>query len=528
MPRRTRSKRFRAWVLVLWVGLGAGGGWTRGTPQEDLEASWNELRQRPPEAAWQTELDAARRLWRSLETGERPRIQERFLMQWLSSSEGESAPELMPFRQALLRLALAHSRGRTPYLLPAVQPDLSPTEFQRRFDQARVEGVGRLQRRLLGIFYVLGLLGLLLAWLLGARLPERIGAARDKLLAGLGHPLGTLFLLGMVWFLPRLPGLMLFSVAVAWIAWRARSQLDPPEAAAATPDEPSAESQVSDPAQLSASAPLALPPGASPAAPLPSPEPPEFFLVWRAWDEALTTKFHPAKNLLAEFERSQDPGEALEWLQEPEQREVLERSRDLLTSSRLVAAFGFPRSQDVLYALKAYLAAPSPETLRNLWEIWLPFSRAVARALDRGRVRVGDALRTASKAVSRPQFEVREETWQTRSLLSEKAAECQEDLESIFRDLLTNSRDAGAKAVSVELLRLEDGGLQVVLRDDGAGTQAVDPSATLQPNSKGMSLAAGLSGARRWVESRAGTLEARGCAGGGFEVRIRLPAELSG
>lgn len=247
---------------------------------------------------------------------------------------------------------------------------------------------------------------------------------------------------------------------------------------------------------------------------------------WRAWDELMTTRVHPTKNLLAEVERCGDPAEALEWLLEDENQQALAAAVEALACAGEALLPGMSPAGPAVEAMRSFLAAPDPVTMDRAWQAWLGYARALASALDGPRVRVDSCLRAAAEAARREGFRVEEGQWKPRSVLAPDAPATTAALEGILRDLLTNARDAGASRVVMQLVPQEKEGVALELRDDGPGTSGGSAAGTLHPAKEGVGLSAGLAGARRWVETRGGKLVARGAEGGGFAVRIALPGVL--
>jgi hypothetical protein len=247
---------------------------------------------------------------------------------------------------------------------------------------------------------------------------------------------------------------------------------------------------------------------------------------WRAWDEQMTTRVHPTKNLLAEVERCGDPDEALEWLLEEENREALGAAAEGLAGAEHGPLPGMQPSAPAVDAVRAFLADPTPSSMDRAWQAWLGYARALAAALEAPRVRVDACLRAAADSAQREGFAIQEGKWKPRSVLAADAAAIAIALEGILRDLITNARDAGAARVTIQVVPGKPDGVALEILDDGPGAEPGQAAVTLRPAADGPGLAAGLAGARRWVEQRGGKLLAQGTEGGGFSVRIGLPAVL--
>jgi len=96
-----------------------------------------------------------------------------------------------------------------------------------------------------------------------------------------------------------------------------------------------------------------------------------------------------------------------------------------------------------------------------------------------------------------------------------------DEVKEVLVNLVENSRNAGATAIA---LRVEDGGVQLVVEDDGRGIPAESLGRVFEPTfsttSSGSGL--GLAIARRLVESWGGSITLTSTPGKGTAVRLAL------
>lgn len=137
--------------------------------------------------------------------------------------------------------------------------------------------------------------------------------------------------------------------------------------------------------------------------------------------------------------------------------------------------------------------------------------REVVSSLRDGPMRLGPSLRELARDV--PGLSVHLQVPEQLSV-SEPAAAW-----SVFRcvqEVITNTlRHASARNLWIDVVRTEDGGIQVHARDDGRGAPSLKPGA-------------GLAGMQERFAQLGGTVELRSEAGRGMELVARLPARGAG
>jgi len=109
--------------------------------------------------------------------------------------------------------------------------------------------------------------------------------------------------------------------------------------------------------------------------------------------------------------------------------------------------------------------------------------------------------------------------WREQRVGAEDPEAAASGLAAILRDLVQNSRQAGADTVTLELERDEERRPLIRVRDDGPG------SAGAAPDPAGIQAGSGLGAAREWLERRGGEVRWGDAEGGGFEVSLALPRD---
>ncbi|HZA50984.1 MAG TPA: HAMP domain-containing sensor histidine kinase [Myxococcaceae bacterium] len=164
------------------------------------------------------------------------------------------------------------------------------------------------------------------------------------------------------------------------------------------------------------------------------------------------------------------------------------------------------------------------ERLRRLTQDLLDLSSD--RPLERSRVAVAELLGDAARATERehPQIQIRVDGRELPPLEADPAR-----LRQVFTNLLTNAAQAQQVGTVEVVARSSNGGLSVVVRDQGPGVEADIRERLFEPfvTSKERGTGLGLALSRRIVERHGGTLRLLEEARSGAAFEAWLPTEGS-